>query len=121
MENETIIMIIAALGAGASFAAFAYPFLQKSDQKEKYKSIIEKRRKDLMQQARQGGNKIVKEGWFEVAPPKTHVLKEVFGGKNEEALTMIRVGTAQNCSGVLIVLSAKSLKPEVTQTLLKAA
>ena len=61
MENETIIMILAALGAGLSFAAFAYPFLEKSDQKEKYKSIIEKRRKDLLQQARAGGNKIVKE------------------------------------------------------------
>jgi tight adherence protein C len=61
MNDETIIMIFAALGAGLSFAAFAYPFLQKSDKKEKYKSIIEKRRKDLLQQARQGGNKIIKE------------------------------------------------------------
>lgn len=62
MENETIIVMIAALAAGLSFAAFAYPFLQKSDKKEKYKSIIEKRRKDLMAQARAGGmNKIVKD------------------------------------------------------------
>ena len=61
MNDETIIMIFAAIGAGASFAAFAYPFLQKSDKKEKYKSIIEKRRKDLLQQARQSGNKIIKD------------------------------------------------------------
>jgi len=45
--NETVITILAALGAGLSFAAFAFPFLQKSDKKEKYRSIIEKRRKDL--------------------------------------------------------------------------
>ncbi len=47
MNNEMIITVLAALGAGLSFAAFAFPFLQKSDKKEKYRSIIEKRRKDL--------------------------------------------------------------------------
>jgi len=47
MTNEMIITVLAALGAGLSFAAFAFPFLQKSDKKEKYRSIIEKRRKDL--------------------------------------------------------------------------
>lgn len=52
MDSDFIIMIVAALAAGGSFAAFAYPFLQKSDKREQYKSIIEKRRKDLLQQAR---------------------------------------------------------------------
>jgi tight adherence protein C len=62
MENETIIVLVSALAAAISFAAFAYPFLKKSDQKEKYKSIIEKRRKDLFQAARHGGtNKMLKE------------------------------------------------------------
>lgn len=60
MDNELIITIFASLAAAASFMAFALPFLKKTDQKEKYKSIIEKRRKDLFQAARQG-NKISKE------------------------------------------------------------
>ncbi len=60
MDNETLITILAALGAGLSFAAFAFPFLQKSEQKEKYKSIIEKRRKDLLQASREG-SKIIKD------------------------------------------------------------
>lgn len=46
-DSELIITILASLGAALSFAAFAFPFLQKSDKKERYKSIIEKRRKDL--------------------------------------------------------------------------
>ncbi len=54
MTNEMIITIFAALAAGLSFAAFAFPFLQKSDQKDKYKAIIEKRRKDLFQASRDG-------------------------------------------------------------------
>lgn len=61
MSNEMIITIFAALGAAISVIAFAYPFLQKSDQKEKTKSIIEKRRQDLYQVAREGGKKPVKE------------------------------------------------------------
>ncbi len=60
MSNELIITILAALAAGLSFAAFAFPYLQKSDQKEKTKSIIEKRRQDLYKTAREGP-KIIKE------------------------------------------------------------
>lgn len=54
MSNDMIITIFAAIGAAISFAAFAYPFLQKSDQKERSRSIIEKRRQDLFKEARQG-------------------------------------------------------------------
>ncbi|MCB1783795.1 MAG: type II secretion system F family protein [Alphaproteobacteria bacterium] len=62
MDNETIITILAALGAALSFAAFAFPFLQKNDKKEKSLAIIEKRRKDLFQANRDGRmNKVIKE------------------------------------------------------------
>lgn len=60
MDNETLITIVASLGAALSFAAFALPFLKKTDQKEKYKSIIEKRRRDLFQAQREGMNKAIK-------------------------------------------------------------
>ena len=54
LTEELIITIFAALAAAASFAAFAFPFLEKTDKKEKYLSIIEKRRKDLYQASREG-------------------------------------------------------------------
>lgn len=60
MSNEMMITIFSALAAALSFAAFAYPFLQRSQKKEQYKAIIEKRRKDLFQATREG-SKIVKE------------------------------------------------------------
>ena len=59
MGNDFFITLFASIAAGASFVAFAYPFLKKSDQKEKTKSIIEKRRQDLFAQARE--TKIIKE------------------------------------------------------------
>lgn len=43
----------AALLAALSFAAFAYPFLERSDKKERYRSVIEKKRKDLFVQSRE--------------------------------------------------------------------
>ncbi len=61
MSNEMIITIFAALAAGLSFAAFAFPFLQKSDKKAKTRSIIEKRRKDLYKKSREGNRVIIKE------------------------------------------------------------
>lgn len=61
MTNEMMITIAASLIAGISVIAFALPFLKRADQKEKTKSIIEKRRKDLYQVAREGGRKPVKE------------------------------------------------------------
>lgn len=61
MGDEMFITVIAAIAAGLSFAAFAFPFLQKSDKKERTRSIIEKRRQDLYQLSREGGHKIIKD------------------------------------------------------------
>ncbi|MCK5283971.1 MAG: type II secretion system F family protein [Alphaproteobacteria bacterium] len=54
MENETVIIVISALVAAVSFAAFALPFLNKSEKKERFRSVIEKRRKDLFIATRDG-------------------------------------------------------------------
>lgn len=52
--DELIITILASLIAAVSFAAFALPFLNKSDKKERYRSVIEKRRKALFDATRDG-------------------------------------------------------------------
>ncbi len=54
MENEVLITIVSALVAAISFAAFAFPFLQKTEKKERYRSVIEKRRKALFEATRDG-------------------------------------------------------------------
>lgn len=59
MDNEVIITILAALAAAGSFAAFALPFLNKTERKEQYRSVIQKKRKALFEAARDGaGNKV---------------------------------------------------------------
>ena len=62
MDNATVITIVSALLAALSFAGFALPFLNKSEKKERYRSVIEKRRKDLFQATRDGSiNKVKKD------------------------------------------------------------
>lgn len=52
MNWDLIIILASSMGAAASFVAFAYPYLKKSEQKERYKSVIEKKRKELFLEAK---------------------------------------------------------------------
>lgn len=52
MGDDSLIIVLAALAAAASFVGFAYPFLKKTEKKEQFRSVIEKRRKDLFAESR---------------------------------------------------------------------
>ncbi|MDB2682921.1 type II secretion system F family protein [Alphaproteobacteria bacterium] len=54
MDKELMVTVIIAFFAAGSFIAFALPFLNRSEKQERFKSIIEKRRKDLFQATREG-------------------------------------------------------------------
>lgn len=58
LENEMLVTVISALVAAGSFVAFALPFLNKEEKKERYRNVIEKRRKALFESVRE--NKQVK-------------------------------------------------------------
>lgn len=60
MENDLVITVISALVAAASFAAFALPFLNKTEKKERFRSVIEKRRKALLDATRDGSSNVIK-------------------------------------------------------------
>lgn len=50
---ETVIIVISALLAGVTFIGLALPFLQKSEQKSKYKELIKNRRQNLYQEVKE--------------------------------------------------------------------
>lgn len=52
ISSDTIIVLVSALAAALSFMAFALPFLKRGEKKERYKSIIEKRRQALFASTR---------------------------------------------------------------------
>ena len=47
ISSEVVITVLSALAAALSFAAFAYPFLKRGETKDRYKDVIEKRKKVL--------------------------------------------------------------------------
>lgn len=54
MDNDVLITFLSALFAAISFVAFALPYLNKTEKKERYRSVVDKRRKDLFQATRDG-------------------------------------------------------------------
>ena len=53
IESDTWITLFSAILAAATVVVIALPLLQRSEKKERYRSVIEKKRRDLFQQARQ--------------------------------------------------------------------
>ncbi len=54
MDNELVITILSAVLAAGSFIAFALPYLNRTEKKERFQSVIEKRRKALFEATRDG-------------------------------------------------------------------
>ncbi len=116
MDNETIIMILASLAAAMSFAVFAFPFLQKSDQKEKSKSIIEKRRKDLFQAAREGrGSKIIKEDSVSARDniAMFYLFQKLAGSMGEKARDKMLMAGIRNPKAHLKFILVRAILPFV--------
>jgi tight adherence protein C len=53
LDSNIWAVVLSALAAAASFAAFALPMLVRSEKKERYKEVIEKKRRALFDQARE--------------------------------------------------------------------
>jgi hypothetical protein len=70
-------------------------------------------------------NQLVTVGYVELPPPGTmtnmhsarNVSRAAFDIGNEECLALVRVGTAQQCRGILVLTSRKSLIASVKQVL----
>jgi tight adherence protein C len=56
ITSDVLIVVGSAIAAAVSFAAFAFPFLQRGDKKERYKNIIEKKRKALFEATKAEAN-----------------------------------------------------------------
>lgn len=57
LTSDLFIVVASAVAAALSFAAFALPFLQRSDKKERYKTVIDKKRKTLFEASKEELNR----------------------------------------------------------------
>ncbi|MDE2337590.1 MAG: type II secretion system F family protein [Alphaproteobacteria bacterium] len=53
LDSNVYVVFLSAIAAAVSFLAFALPMLARSEKKERYKEVIEKKRKALFDQARE--------------------------------------------------------------------
>lgn len=53
LTSDTIIILVSAMAAAISFAAFALPYLQRSEKKDRVRAVVEKKRRVLMQRTRE--------------------------------------------------------------------
>ena len=57
ITTDTLIVIGSAVAAAISFAAFVFPMLQRGEKKERFKNVIEKKRKALFEQTKEELNR----------------------------------------------------------------
>lgn len=116
MGSDFFITLGAAFLAAISFAAFAYPFLQRSDQKERYQSVIEKRRKDLSKQSRENMNKKVKADDLLSAKDSIamfYKVQQLAGEMGEKARSKMLQAGYRNPSAPIKYMVSKILVPFV--------
>ena len=85
--DQMIILLVSSLLAMLSFMAVALPFLNRSEKKERYKNIIEKKRKALFEQAKE---RVVYKGEKETTSVRESLvfffkIQQVFGAMGEKA------------------------------------
>lgn len=61
LNANVLIVVVTALAAAASFMAVVIPMMNKNDKKERFKSVIEKKRKALFEQSKEQSGKVIKQ------------------------------------------------------------
>lgn len=111
---DILIIIISALGAAISFAAVAYPFLQRSDQKQRYRDVIEKKRKALFEEARKElENKGSKQVSAKDSVAAFFKVQQLAGEFGEKVRTQMLLAGIRDPMAPLIYIAAQIVLPLV--------
>lgn len=90
ITSDTLIIFGSAVAAAMSFAAFAFPFLQRGDKKERYKNVIEKKRKALFEQTKEElNNKGVKNVSAKESLASFFKMQQLTGDYGEKVRVML--------------------------------
>jgi len=116
IDLNFLIVMASALAAAVSFVAFALPLIARSEKKERYKEVIEKKRRALFDQARQEvtGNKAGKK-----APEKTaaqsiaslYKLQSLAGEASVQARSLMLQAGIRGTSAPLFYLASRAVLP----------
>lgn len=116
IETDTIITFVSAAVAAATVAGIAIPLVLRSEKKEKYRAVIEKKRRDLFKQSRE---EIDKRG---MAPAEKtaaqsisamYKLQKIAGNASVQARNLMLSAGIRNPKAPLYYLLARILIPIV--------
>lgn len=124
IDSNTLIVVISALAAAFSFAAFALPLLSRSEKKEKHLEIIEQKRRILFEQAREQAGKrdIVKKPQEQKVSAaqsiaSLHKLQSLAGNASVKARTLMLRAGIRDPKAPLIYLLSRIVLPLVFSAL----
>ncbi|MDD9900162.1 MAG: type II secretion system F family protein [Alphaproteobacteria bacterium] len=117
MDKNVLIVIVSALAAAASFVAFAIPFLARQEKSERYRDIIEKKRKALFEQAKEQVSKKGQVKKQEISAAKSMVLfykfQSLAGEASLSARTLMLQAGIRNPMAPLYYLISRAAVPLV--------
>ena len=115
--DQMIIVVASALLAMLSFVAVALPYLNRTDKKAHYQDVIEKKRKALMDQARESANRssVYNPDAKTVSARESLVffykVQQLFGEMGEKAREQMLQAGIRDTKAPIIYLSARIIIP----------
>ena len=118
MDSNSWIVLLSALLATVSFGAFAVQFISRSKKKERYKEVIEKKRRALFDQAREAaaGNKAGSKSTKKTAAQSIaglYKLQSLAGKASINARALMLQAGIRGTSAPLIYLAWRAILPVV--------
>ena len=118
MDSSTWIVIGSALAATVSFGAFAAQFILRSKKKERYKDVIEKKRRALFEQAREQaagkpGSKKSSEKTAAQSMAALYKLQSLAGAASVNARSLMLQAGIRSTSAPLFYLAWRAILPVV--------
>lgn len=113
--DQMIILIVSSLLAMLSFIAVALPYLNRTEKKERYQNIIEKKRKALFEQAKE---RVIYKGEKEAASVQQSLafffkIQHVFGAMGEKARDQMLQAGIRDPKAPFVYLIARGVIPIV--------
>ncbi len=111
--SDILIVLLSAFAAAGSFVLFALPLLNKSDKKERYKAVIEKRRRDLFEQSKQNVGMKVKDTQVSARDSVAMVFKveKLLGEMGEKARSELLQAGIRSPSAPIKYIAARFVLP----------
>lgn len=117
--DQMLIMVVSAFLAMVSFVAVALPFLNRSEKKEHYQNVIEKKRKALIDQARENVGRLIDDGAASKSKSAAESLalvfkvQQIFGEMGEKVREQMLQAGIRDAKAPIIYLIARILIPIV--------